>query len=300
MKSKSFCILNTLGITAGLNILLLATMLLFSHMVHRELGQALLLLLVSLLLTVAVCLFAVIPAQNRATLWACMGIAIGLHSVLSIVVTVIGGTALSESWPERNNLVWLLLLLMSLTVWTISVFAITAVRSNRIGREIREEKRQIKRAKKGYGKEWQTLSPARGRLLAILRGALLVLWLHLLTGLFLLLQFEWNMAGTMISYIAFPLLWCLMAAAYGLHDREHRVVYVLSAAVSNVLLFLLPTQLLILANTPSIRYRSILHLDSVLTNPFDNPEQMLAIGVFLTVWIAVIVFGAGHRRPKAS
>ena len=296
MKNKLFAILRTLGITTGLNVLLLAAMLLFSHMVHRVSGQALLLLCVSLLLTVAVCLFAAIPAEKRSTLWACLGIAMGLHLILSIVVTVIGGLPLSKAWPGQRNLAWLLVLLLSLTAWSISVFIITAIRSNRLGKAVREEKRQVKRAKKGYEKKWQTLSPARARLLAILRGSLPVLWSHLLTGLLFVFLYEWNLASTMLSYIIFPTLWCLSAAAYGLYDREHRVAYTLSAVVSSFVLFTLPTLFLVLSHTPDPAFRFSLYMNSILADPFHNPEQMLAVGVFLSVWIAMLVFGVAHRK----
>ena len=90
----------------------------------------------------------------------------------------------------------------------------------------------------------------------------------------------------------------IMAAAYGLRDRENRVAYGLTVAISNVILFILPTYFLMLENTPTHKLRFILHLDSVLTAPLSNPEQMLAIGIFLTVWVAMIVFGAGNKRKK--
>ena len=122
------------------------------------------------------------------------------------------------------------------------------------------------------------------------------MWIHLLTFLFIAWFMNEGLEDTVLSYVSFPVLWSLMAALYGLRDREHRVAYTLSAALTNVLLFLLPTTLLTVAGTPVHKYRFVLHLDSVLTNPLDNPEQMLVIGVFLTVWVAMIVFGVGHRR----
>lgn len=296
---KFFSILKSLGITAGMNLLLLGILLLFSRMVHREIGQALLFLSVTLLLTLGVCLFATIPAVGRGILWGCMGISLGLHLILSIVVGFTGGTALTEHWPGRNNMAGLLFMVISLSVWFISVFVITVSRSRRRGRALRAEKRNVKYASKGYTKEWQTLSPARSRFLAILRGFLAVLWSYTLTGVIFELCRDFNWADTMLGYVAFPLLWCLMAASYGKHDREHRVAYALSANVTNLLLFLLSTWLLTLANTPSIRYRFVLQLDSVLTSPFENPEQLLAIGIFLTGLIAAVVFGVGHRTKKS-
>ena len=290
--------LKSLCITVGLNLLLTGVYLLFSHMVHKESGQALLFLVTSLLLCVGVCLFATIKTDRRGILWASMGISTVTHLILTVVVAIIGGSKLSEAWPGYNNLAWLLLALLSLTVWYISVFTVTAVRSYRMGKAAREAKRQVKRAKKGYSKEWQTLTPSRARALAILRGLALVLWLHLATGLLFALLVNWDLAETMLSYIAFPTLWCILAAAYGLRDRENRVAYGLTVAISNVILFILPTYFLMLENTPTHKFRFVLHLDSVLTAPLSNPEQMLAIGIFLTVWVAMIVFGAGNKRKK--
>lgn len=291
--------LKSLCITVGLNLLLMGLFILFSHMVREELGQALLFLVTSLLLCVGVCLFATIRTDSRGILWASMGISEGTHLILTVVVALVGGTKLSEAWPGYANLVWLLLALLSLAVWDISVLVITVVRSHRLGRAAREEKRQVNRAKKGYRKEWQPLSPSRARFLAFLRGILVVLWCHLLTGLIFALLVNWDLAETMMGYVAFPLLWCLLAAAYGLHDREHRAVYILSAAMTNLLLFLLSTALLTVSKTPSIQYRFILHLDSVLTEPFENPEQMLSIGIFLSLGTAMIIFGIGHKPLRA-
>lgn len=291
--------LKSLCITVGLNLLLTGVFLLFSRMVHKELGQALLFLVTSLLLCVGVCLFATIRTDRRGILWASMGIASVTHLILTVVVAIIGGTKLSEAWPGYDNLAWLLLALLSLTVWDISILVITAVRSHRLGAATREAKRQVKRAKKGYTLEPQTLTPSRARTLAILRGICWVFWLHLATGLLFALLVNGDLAETMMGYMAFPILWCLMAAAYGLGERVNPVAHGLTVAVSNLILFILPTSLLTLENTPTHKLRFILHLDSVLTAPFDNPEQMLAIGVFLTVWVAMIVFGVGHRRRNS-
>ena len=299
MKRDLLALIKSLCITVGLNLLLMGLFILFSHMVHKELGQALLFLSVSLLMAVGVCLFATIRTDKRGILWASMGISTVTHLILTVVVALVGGTKLSDAWPGYNNLAWLLMALLSLAVWDISVFAVTAVRFHRLGKAAREEKRQVNRAKKGYRKEWQTISPSRARFLAFLRGILVILWCHLLTGLLFALLVNWDLAETMLGYVAFPLLWCLLAAAYGLHDREHRSIYGLTVAVSNLILFFLSTFFLMLENTPSHKFRFILHLDSVLTTPFDNPEQMLAIGLFLSVWVAMVVFGAGHRGRKS-
>ena len=290
--------LKSLCITVGLNFLLTGVYLLFSHMVHKEIGQALLFLVTALLLCVGVCLFTAIQTDRRGILWASMGISTVTHLILTVVVAIIGGSKLSDAWPGYNNLAWLLLALLSLTVWDISVFTVTVIRSYRLGAAAREAKHQVKRARRGYSLELQPLTPSRARTLAILRGLALVMWLHLATGLLFALLVNWDLADTMLSYIAFPTLWCILAAAYGLSDREHPIAYGLTVAVSNVILFILPTYFLMLENTPTHKLRFILHLDSVLTTPLSNPEQMLAIGIFLTVWVAMIVFGAGHRRRE--
>jgi hypothetical protein len=290
--------LKSLCITVGLIFLLTGVYLLFSHLVHKEIGQALLFLVTALLLCVGVCLFAAIQTDRRGILWASMGISTVTHLILTVVVAIIGGSKLSDAWPGYNNLAGLLLALLSLTVWDISVFTVTTVRSYRLGAAAREAKHQVKRARRGYSLALQPLTPSRARTLAILRGLALVMWLHLATGLLYTLLTNAGAADTMLSYIAFPTLWCILAAAYGLSDREHPIAYGLTVAISNVILFILPTYFLMLENTPTHKFRFVLHLDSVLTAPLSNPEQMLAIGMFLTVWVAMIVFGAGSKRKK--
>jgi hypothetical protein len=238
--------LKSLCITVGLNFLLTGVYLLFSHMVHKEIGQALLFLVTALLLCVGVCLFAAIQTDRRGILWASMGISTVTHLILTVVVAIIGGSKLSDAWPGYNNLAGLLLALLSLTVWDISVFTVTVIRSYRLGAAAREAKHQVKRARRGYSLELQPLTPSRARTLAILRGLALVMWLHLATGLLYTLLTNAGAADTMLSYIAFPTLWCILAAAYGLSDREHPIAYGLTVAISNVILFILPTYFLML------------------------------------------------------
>lgn len=298
MKKNLLALLKSLCITVGLNLLLAGIYILFSHLVGKESGQALLFLCVTLLLTVGVCLFATVRTHSRGILWASMGISMGTHFILTVVVALVGGVKLSHAWPGHNNLARLLLSLLSLAVWYISVFVITAVRSRRIGKALREEKRQVGRAKKGYTKEWQTLTPSRARSLAILRGLSWTLWLHLITGLLYTFLVETRSADTMLSYIAFPTLWCLMAAAYGLRRRESPAAHGITVAIANLLLFILPSFFLTVANAPLRKPRLASYLDSVSASPLDHPEQMLALGIFLTVWVAMIVFGVGKRTGK--
>ena len=146
----SLSILKSLGITAGLNILLLGLILLFTLMVKNEGGQALLFLSLTLLLTLGICLFALIPAKNRATLWGCFGVSVSIHLLLSIVTALITGKKLSAAWPGDGDLAWILVLLLSLSVWGIGLFWVTVLRTARIGRVRRESKRQLRRAIKGY------------------------------------------------------------------------------------------------------------------------------------------------------
>lgn len=308
MKNKTSAILKSLGVTAGLNLVLLAVLLLFPPLIGEDLGQALLFCAITLILTAGVCLYGVIGADRRSTLWACLGISAAAHLVLSAAVAFIGGNRLSDEWPggTGDNLVSLLVLLMSLSAWYAGIFAVTAVRSYRLGYALREDRRQIRRAKKGYSKEWQILPPPKGRFVAALRGFLWVLWLHLATGLVYFGLTHLGLADTILSYAAFPVLWCLMAAAYGLsktaaaYQNRHRMAFSLSASLSHIALFLLSTYLIGLRYTPDIRHRFILHLDGMLNRPFACPEQLLAIGIFLSGWIAIAVFGVGHGRRRSG
>ena len=70
MKSKNLTVLKAVGVTAGLNLLLAAVLLVFSRFVREDLGQAILFWVISLSLTLGVCLYGVISFSKRATLWA--------------------------------------------------------------------------------------------------------------------------------------------------------------------------------------------------------------------------------------
>lgn len=296
MKSKNLTVLKAVGVTAGLNLLLAAVLLVFSRFVREDLGQAILFWVISLSLTLGVCLYGVISFSKRATLWASFGISSAVHLILSVAVTLLAGRPLSERWPSGGNLAWLLILVLSLTVWLISTLTVTVIRSYQLGHAIREERRQVNRAKKGYSMEWQVLSPGRGRLVAALRGGLWAVWLSLTTGLLFSGLTRQGLAETILSYAAFPTLWCLLAILYGMTKEPHRVTRALSAGITHTLLFLLSTLLLGLGNTPDIRHRFILHLDAMLNRPFEHPEQLLALGIFLSGWIAIGVFGVGNRK----
>ncbi len=300
MKKNLFALLRALFITLGLHILLTVTVLFLSHTVHRELGQAMLFLAVTLLLVLGICLFAAIPTDKRGILWGCFGIAYGSGTVLSVVSVIFYGGELSGRWPGSGNMAWLLFLLLILTAWSLGVLAVTVFRSARIGREIRENNRRVERMRKGFRKEFPPLSKGRAGLYAAVKGFLWVVWYHTLTGLLLFALMAVGAENTMISYISFPVLWCLLSALYGGLDSPCRGVFALSATVSNLAFFVLSSYFCMLIHTEPHQYRIILHLDSVLTDPFASPEQMLAIAIFFAVWIAMIVFAVGHRKKKAT
>ena len=294
MKKKLFALLKALFITLGLYVLLTVAIDHMSNTVHEKIGQALLFMTVTLLLVLAVCLFAAIPTNSRGILWGCFGIAYGFGTVLSVVSVILYGGKLSARWPGAGNMAWLLFLLISLATWTVAV--ITICRSARIGREVRENNRQIKRMRKGFSKEYPSVSKGRAGFYAAVKGFLWVMWFHTLTGLLLFGLMALDAENTILSYVSFPILWCLMAALYGGLDRPCRGVFALFAALSNLLFFAASSYFCMLVHTEPHKYRVILHLDSILTEPFDNPEQLLAIAIFLSVWIAMIVFAVGHRR----
>lgn len=300
MKKNLFALLKALFITMGLHILLTVAIDLLSNTVREELGQAVLFLTVTLLLTVAVCLFAAIPTHKQGILWGCFGIAYGFGLVMSVVAVIFYGGTLSDRWPGAGNMAWILFLLINLAVWSICVPAVTVFRSARLGREARENNRQIKRMRLGFRRDFPPMSKGRARVYAAMKGFLWMLWYHTLTGLLLFLLMAAGIENTMVSYVSFPVLWCLMAALYGGLDRPCRGDFALSAALSNLVFFVLSSYFCMLVYTEPHQYRFILHLDSVLTSPFDNPEQMLAIAIFFSAWIAMAVFAVGHRKRKTA
>ena len=297
MKKQIFTVLKALGITAGLNLLLLLCETLLAPAVKTEIGQASLLLLAALGPVVGTCLYAVLPVRKRSTLWVCFGLSLVTHLVLTAAVVLIGGSHLSDLWPGRGNLAWLLFALIHLTAWCIALLTVTLRRTVLMGSARREETRRVKQAKKGYRREWETLSPGRSRVLGSLRGFLWVVRFYLLTGLLLwILDGFLGMEQTMLAYIAFPSLWCVLAALYSPSRGESRPAYTLTAAVSHLFFFLLSSYLLMLGNTPDHPYRFVLHLDSVLTKPFRNYEQLLAVALLLGGLAVIIIFSIGNRR----
>lgn len=298
MKKNLFALLKALCYTIGLHALLTITISFFARTVHRDLGQASLFLAVTLLLVLGICLFAAIPTDKRGVLWGCFGIAYGVGLIATGVSLIFYGGTITSHWPSDGNMAWLLFLLLIVSAWSVGVLAVTVFRSARIGKSIREENRQVKYMRKGYRKEFPPVSKVRSVLYAVAKGILWIIWFHTATGLLLFLLVGAGIEDTILAYVSFPVLWCLMAALYGGLDFPCRWVFALSAGVSNLVFFSVSTYFCMLLSTDPHKYRAVLHLDSLLTEPFDNPEQLIAIGIFFSIWIAMAVFAVGHRRRK--
>ena len=298
MKKNLFALLKALCYTIGLHALLTVTISFLARTVQRELGQACLFLAVTLLLVLGICLFAAIPTDKRGVLWGCFGIAYGVGLIAAGVSLLFYGSTITAAWPGQGNLAWLLFLILILSAWCVGVLAVTVVRSARIGRQARESDRQLTYARKGYRKEFPPVSKVRLVLYAVSKGILWVVWFHTATGLLLLLLEVAGIEGTILAYTAFPVLWCLMAALYGRLDSPCPWVFALSAGVSNLVSFGVSTYFCMLLGTRPHKYRAVLYLDSLLTEPFENPEQLIAIGIFFSIWISIAVFAVGHRKRK--
>ncbi len=300
MKKNLSALLKTLYITLGLHALLTVAISFLTRTVHREWGQALLFLAVTLISVGAVCIFATVPANTQGLLWRCFGLASVLGAVLSAISMAFYRRSLSLRWPGEGNLAWLLFWLLILTAWIVGVLAVTVFRSCRVARESLESNRQVRHMRRGYRMEVSLAFKGQMRLYAAVKGFLWVVWYHTLTALLLFLLLGIGVGNTMISYVSFPVLWCLMAALCGAIDYPCRGAFALSAAVSNLLFFVLSSYFCMVIHIDPHKYRPILHLDSILTEPFENPEQMLAIAIFFSVWIAMAVFAAGHRRKDTE
>lgn len=296
MKQNVFAILKALGITAGLNTALAAMLWGLTPFLNREDFYTFLLLgSITLLLLVGVCLFAAIPTENRSILWGCYGIAAILHLILATGTAVL----LRKRPPYTGDALrstWLLLLLLILTAWLLPTLAVTLSRAAHVGRALREEKRQQKRARKGYRREYLPVSPARARLYASCKGLVWVLWLHILTGLLFCLFDALHVENSALPVIAYPVLWCLMAAVYGLHDRPEHAAFTLSASVSHLTLFVLSCGFCMLAGSLRGSHRLRSYLTAFLARPDFFPEQLLTIGLFLSAWVPVVVFAVAHRN----
>ena len=110
----------------------------------------------------------------------------------------------------------------------------------------------------------------------------------------------WGIAETILSYVAFPCLWCLMAVTYRLPKCQNRTAFTLSVAITHllfctgVMLFLLPSNV-----TRHIGY-ALLYLDGVLTQPYDHVEQLLILEQFLAVWLILPLYGIGTKQKHEN
>lgn len=298
MKHYLSPLLKSLGITVGLDGALLLFIYAATPLTEIAIGQALLFGGVTLLLLTAVCLYAAVPAERRRSLWLSLAVSVPVHLILSVVSVLVYGNRLSAYWPGSSDLAWLLFLLITVAAWVVTTFTLTMIRSARIGSALREGKRQIRRAEQGSRLETAPISPARSLLLAILKGVLWVLWLHVLTGLLLELLWQAGVADTMLSYVAFPCLWCLMAAAYGCMHVQNRFSFTLSVAVSHLICFLGIMLFLIPANITEHPYYALKYLDDMITDPFGHPEELMILVLFFAVWIILAVFSIANRKRK--
>ena len=297
MKLYLRSILKSLCLTAGLDGALLLLIYLLSPAVMLEIGQAALLCAVILLLAVAVCLYGRIPVRRRRELWYCLAVSLPLHTVASVVSVLIYGNRLSGYWPGSMDLAWLVLLVLILSAWGLSVCAITLSRHARMSEARREENRRIQKASRGLRPEITSVSPARARLITVLKGAAWTLGFYTLTGLLLDLLKELSIADTLLAYAAFPCLWCGMAAAFGRAiPSARRGAFTLSVSLTNILLCTAVMVFLIPSNVTRHVGYALLYLDGVLTNPFGHPEQLLVIAEFLLVWVTVAACGIGRRK----
>lgn len=299
MKHYFFPALKALCITVGLNGALLGYIALFTLLVEEPVFQALLFFCIVICPAVAVCLFANIHAEKRRTLWLCAAVSLPLHVFLSIGSMLLYGFIMASVWS--SDLAPILVMLMAVVPWVVAVLAITVIRSWGIGRKKREAKRQLRRISKGFSRITLPVSPARSGFAAVCRGILWAVWLHLSTGLLFVLLQKTGIAETMLSYVAFPVLWCLAAAAYGLFDRPRRLAFTLSAGISHLILTLFCG--VWLTAVYSVRLEDFYMsssslLASLFYSPFQYAEGLITVTVFCIGIIAITVFSIGHKPRK--
>ena len=298
MKTYFFPILKSLLLTVGLNVGIIAFMFVFSPIVQVDLGQIITLGGVALLSIIGVSMFATIRAEKRRSLWLALLVALPVHPAIALGGVAVYGRKLAIAWPGDHDLSRVLFYIMILLSWMIPVLVVTIVRSARLGAAYREEKRRVALAEEGFYMETAEISKARARLIAYIRGAVWVFSFHLVSGLLLELLRFLGISNSMIAYVTFPMFLCLMGAAYGLLDRPNRGMFAISVAINHILfcsvvmLFLLP------GNITQHIYFALKYLDKVVTQPYDNIEQILVIVPFLSVWFIMIIFAIGHRKSK--
>ena len=298
MKTYFFPILKSILITALLNAAIIAFMFVFSPNVQVNLGQIITLGGVTRCSIMGVCMFANIRAEKRRSLWLALLVSLPIHPAIALGGVAVYGRKLAIAWPGDNDLSRVLFYILILVSWMLPILVITIVRSARLGAAYREEKRRIALAAEGLCMETAKISKARARLIAYIRGAVWVFSFHLVSGLLLEILQRLGISTSMIAYITFPAALCLMAAAYGLFDRPNRGMFAISVAINHllfcgmVMVFLLPSNI-----TQNIYY-ALKYLDIVLTEPYQNIEQILIVVPFLSVWFIMIIFAIGHRKSK--
>ncbi len=298
MKTYLHSLLKSLGLTAGLDAALLLLLYTACPVTVLKIGQAGLMGGVILLLLIASCLYALISVHRRRELLFCLAVSFLLHVIASVASVLVYGNRLSYFWPGHSDMAWLLFFVLIVTVWCLTVSVITIIRYIRMSATRREETKHIQHASLGLRMETDPVTPARARLIATLKGFTWTIGFYILTGFLLEMLKEMSIAETILSYVAFPCLWCLMGIVYGYVDRPNRVAFTLSVTVTHILLcaatmvFLLPSNV-----TKHVGY-ALLYLDSILMDPFNHPEQLLLVAEFLSVWVIALIYGIGHRRKK--
>ena len=296
MKHYFFPLLKSLCITLGLDGALLGYIALLTLLVEEPFFQVILFFCVTVCPIVAVCLYANIHAEKRRTLWLCAAVSLSLHLCLSLGAVVLYGFIMAAVWA--SDLAPILIMLMACVPWLVAVLAITVVRSARIGRAKRENNRQLRRIAKGLIRADVPVSSFRSGFGAVCRGLLWAAGLHLSTGLLFLLLEKLGIADTMLSYVAFPVLWCLYAAAYGLFDRPRRLFYGLGVGIGHLSLSV--GTVIWLFAVYAIRYGTkAWPLTDLFSVPFFFPEALIFGTVFWIGVITAMVFILGRGRKKA-
>ena len=298
MKTYFFPILKSILITAVLNAAIIAFMFVFSPIVQVNLGQIITLGGVTLCSIMGVCMFANIRAEKRRSLWLALLVSLPIHPAIALGGVAVYGRKLAIAWPGDQDLSRVLFYILILVSWMLPILVITIVRSARLGAAYREEKRRIALAAEGLCMETAKISKARARLIAYIRGAVWVFSFHLVSGLLLEILQRLGISTSMIAYITFPAALCLMAAAYGLFDRPNRGMFAISVAINHLLFCGMVMVFLLPSNVTQNIYYALKYLDIVLTEPYQNIEQILIVVPFLSVWFIMIIFAIGHRKSK--
>lgn len=299
MKTYLYPILKALGLTAALDLALALFLFAAAPMANLNIGQVILFGGVTLLMAIATCLYAGIAAEKRRSLWLSLAAALPAHLILSIAAVLVYANRLASNWPGSDYfLTWILFLLLCLATWSISILAVTVMRSARIGSRAKAEKKRIRQEMRGLRLEVSPPSPGKARAIASFKGALWVLWLYSITGAVLVWYTQARVADTILSYVTFPCLWCIMATVYRFLRTHNRTAITVSAAITNLAVFAAIMLFLIPANVKIHAGYALLYLDNVLTDPFSHPEQLLVLIQFLLVWVILILTSITQRKEK--